>query len=209
MQQCEIPSTAHKTADVTFPDPQQDLAASPQEQTAVLAGGCFWCVEAIYRALDGVNEVVSGYAGGTAASANYNAVCSGRTDHAEVIRLRFDARKTTYGQILKVFFSVAHDPTQLNRQGNDLGRQYRSAIFFADETQRTVAAAYIKQLDAAGVFQSQIVTTLEPLTVFYPAEDYHQNYAALHPDQPYIAAVSAPKVEKLKKTYPERLKAPR
>lgn len=200
---CDIPST---TPGAAFPDPAQDLdTRAGDEQVAVLGGGCFWCVEAVYLALDGVMSVTSGYAGGSAESADYHSVCSGRTDHAEVIEVRFDARRTSYGQILKIFFSVAHDPTQLDRQGNDVGRQYRSAIFYRDEAQRAVAAAYIRQLDAAGLFRSRIVTTLEPLTAFYKAEAYHQNYAALHPAQPYIAAVAQPKVEKLRKYFPERL----
>jgi peptide-methionine (S)-S-oxide reductase len=185
----------------------QDIPADAgSEQAAVLAGGCFWCVEAVFKEIDGVLEVTSGYAGGTAATANYDAVCSGATAHAEVVWVRFDARRTSFGQILKVFFAVAHDPTQLDRQGNDRGRQYRSAIFYGDEAQRAVAEAYIRQLDAAGVFRSKIVTRLEPLHGFFEAEAYHQDYAELHPDQPYIAAVARPKVDKLRKYFPERLR---
>src|SRR5215211_2177740 len=149
----------------TFPDPERDIEAAQGagEQTVVLAGGCFWCVEAVFKELEGVLEVTSGYAGGTAATAIYDAVCSGTTDHAEALRVRFDPARITLGQVLKVFFAVAHDPTQLNRQGNDHGRQYRSAIFYADEAQKDVAAAYIRQLDDAKVFPKPIVTTLEPL----------------------------------------------
>lgn len=191
----------------TFPDPARDLgAAASGEQTAVFAGGCFWCVEAVFKELDGVLAVTSGYAGGTAETADYETVCSGTTDHAEAVRVRFDPRRISYGQLLKVFFSIAHDPTQLDRQGNDVGRQYRSAIFYADEAQREVAEAYIRQLDAAGVFPAPIVTRLEPLEAFYEAEDYHQDYAACHPRQPYIAYAAAPKVAKLRQYYGERLK---
>jgi peptide-methionine (S)-S-oxide reductase len=192
----------------TFPDPAKDIERSsrPGEATAVLAGGCFWCVEAVYLQLEGVKKVVSGYAGGTADTANYRTVCSGATNHAEVVQVTYDPSQITFGQILKVFFWIAHDPTQLNQQGNDRGRQYRSAIFYADERQREIAEAYIRQLDQARVFPDRIVTTLEPLEAFYEAEPYHQNYAALNPNQPYIAAVAAPKVEKLRDKLPEKLK---
>ena len=191
-----------------FPDPKLDSPLTPQSaaQTAVLAGGCFWCVEAVYRQLDGIRSVVSGYAGGTKETANYRTVCSGTTDHAEAVRIEFDASTLTFGQLLKVFFSVAHDPTQLNRQGNDVGRQYRSTIFYADEEQRRTAEAYIQQLNADRVFSKPIVTTLEPLKAFYDAEDYHQDYAALNPDQPYISCIAMPKVEKLREYFPEKLK---
>lgn len=189
-----------------FPLPVQDLPEQSGEQSIVLGGGCFWCTEAVYRQLRGVKNVVSGYAGGTAATANYDHVCSGQTDHAEVIEIRYDAAQISLGQLLRVFFSVAHDPTQLNRQGNDRGRQYRSAIFYANEPQKAVAAAYLAQLAAAKLFQEPIVTTLEPLTTFYPAEAYHQNYAALNPRQGYIAMVSTPKVHKLMEYFPNALK---
>lgn len=202
---CDLPGAR---AAGEFPDPQRDIAATAgaEPSVAVLAGGCFWCVEAVYRQLEGVLEVTSGYAGGNAATADYNSVCRGTTDHAEAVRIRFDPRLISFGALLKVFFSVAHDPTQLDRQGNDRGRQYRSAIFFADEPQREVAQAYIDHLDAAKVFGARIVTRLEPLSVFYPAEAGHQDYAARNPDQPYIAAISTPKVDKLRKYFPERLK---
>ena len=172
----------------------------------VLAGGCFWCTEAVYLQLDGVKEVVSGYAGGTADTATYEIVCSGTTNHAEAIRIRYDPRRISFGQILKVFFSTAHDPTQLNRQGADRGRQYRSAIFYADDEQKRVADAYIRQLNSARVFDAPIVTTLEPLEGFYQAEGYHQNYAARNPGQAYIAATAAPKVEKLRTNFRDLLK---
>jgi peptide-methionine (S)-S-oxide reductase len=177
-----------------------------QHGVAILAGGCFWCTEAVFRQLDGVSTVESGYTGDSAHTANYEAVCSGQTDHAEAIRIEFDPRRISYGRLLKVFFSVAHDPTQLIRQGNDRGRQYRSAIFPADMQQREIAEAYLAQLQAAGVFSAPIATTIEPLDVFYPAETYHQDYAARNPNQPYIAAVSAPKVTKLRKLHPDLLK---
>jgi peptide-methionine (S)-S-oxide reductase len=201
MDSCRIPIK-------NFPDPKVDepLAQAPVEKTAVFAGGCFWCVEAVFLELKGVIAVRSGYAGDIETNANYRAVCSGRTNHAEVIEVKYDASKTTLGQLLKIHFSVAHDPTQLDRQGNDSGRQYRSAIFYSDDEQKRVAEAYIRQLNEARVFNSPIVTTLEPLTAFYVAEDYHQNYAALNPGQPYIVYVAQPKVDKLRENFADRLK---
>jgi peptide-methionine (S)-S-oxide reductase len=189
-----------------FPDPPIDIPAErDREQIAVLAAGCFWCVDAVFRQLDGVLEVTSGYAGDTAETANYRTVCTGRTNHAEVIRVRFDPRKITFGEILKVFFSVAHDPTQLDRQGADVGRQYRSSVFYTDEEQKRVAEAYIERLNAEKVFGKPVVTRLEPLVAFYPAEDYHQDYAALNPDQPYVACTVPPKLDKLRKQFADRL----
>jgi peptide-methionine (S)-S-oxide reductase len=201
MDSCRIPIK-------NFPDPVLDtpLSSSPVEKAAVLAGGCFWCVEAVFKELRGVNSVRSGYAGDTAASANYRAVCSGSTNHAEAIEVRYDASQTTFGQLLKIHFSVAHDPTQLDRQGNDSGRQYRSAIFYADDEQKKVAEAYIRQLNDARVFHDPIVTTLEPLEAFYVAEEYHQDYAARNPHQPYVAYVALPKVDKLRANFSDRLK---
>src|SRR5215210_4714667 len=189
-----------------FPDPDVDIAAGADEQSVVLAGGCFWCVDAVYAEVEGVLGLTSGYAGGSAETADYDTVCTGRTGHAEAVQVRFDPSKLTYGQVLKLFFSVAHDPTTLNRQGADRGTQYRSAIFYANPDQKRVAQAYIDQLDAAGVYSSKIVTSLEPLEAFYVAEEYHQGYAALHPNQPYIAAVAAPKVQKLRKYFSGKLK---
>lgn len=191
-----------------FPDAAIDtpLAAVPGEALAVLAGGCFWCTEAVYQELDGVLKVVSGYSGGDAAGANYEAVCTGRTEHAEVIQIAYDPSRLTLGKLLKIFFAAAHDPTQLNRQGNDVGTQYRSAIFYTDAEQQRIAAAYIAQLDAAKVFAAPIATRLEPLEQFFEAERYHQNYAALHPGQPYIQAVALPKLEKLRAYFSETLK---
>lgn len=190
-----------------FPDPILDAAAATGEQTAVLAGGCFWCVEAVYLQLDGVRSVKSGYAGGTADTADYETVCTGTTGHAEAVEIRYDPAKLSYGKLLKVFFSIAHDPTTRDRQGNDVGRQYRSAIFYANDEQKRVAEAYIKQLDAAKVFDRPIVTELSPLDRFYEAEAYHQNYAARNPGQPYIAATATPKVQKVRKYYADQLKA--
>ena len=178
-----------------------------QLETITLGGGCFWCVETVYRKLRGVISAVSGYAGGPADTANYKDVCSGRTEHAEVLRVTYDAGQISLGRILQIFFAVAHDPTHINRQGNDVGLQYRSSVFYADETQRAVAEAYIQQLNDAKVFRSAIATKLEPLTAFYPAEDYHQNYAELNPRQAYICAVADPKVEKLKHYYADWLKS--
>ncbi|MBL6752128.1 MAG: peptide-methionine (S)-S-oxide reductase MsrA [Nevskia sp.] len=192
-----------------FPDAADDtpLSAAPARKLAVLAGGCFWCVEAVYRELDGVLRVVSGYSGGSMETADYETVCTGSTEHAEVVQIEYDAQRMSFGRLLKIFFSVAHDPTQLNRQDNDIGTQYRSAIFYADAEQKRVAESYIRQLDAAQVFARPIVTRLEPLEQFFEAEGYHQNYAELHPRQPYIAAVALPKVEKLRKYFGEALKA--
>jgi peptide-methionine (S)-S-oxide reductase len=202
MDACRIPLK-------NFPDPKLDtpLAPSPAEKTAVLAGGCFWCVEAVFRELRGVISVRNGYAGDTAATANYRTVCSGRTNHAEAIEVRYDASQTTFGQLLKIHFSVAHDPTQLDRQGNDMGRQYRSAIFYADDEQKRIAEAYIRQLNEARVFHDPIVTTLEPLETLYVAEDYHQDYAARNPYQPYVVYVAQPKVEKLRENFSDKLKS--
>lgn len=190
-----------------FPDPARDLPPAPGPRDAVLAGGCFWCTEAVFRQIEGVLDVVAGYAGGSAASANYETVCTGQTGHAEAIRITYDPARVSYGMLLKVFFATAHDPTQLDRQGNDIGTQYRSAIFYADAEEKAVAGAYISQLEAAGVFPSRIMTRLEKLQTFYVAEPHHQDYAARNPHQPYIAAVSAPKVVKTRKFFGERLKA--
>ena len=205
---CDIPGASLAIERSRFPDAAFDPAADPgvQRETAVLAGGCFWCVEAVFRELQGVISVTSGYSGGSAASANYDRVCSGTTAHAEVVSVEFDPQTIRYGQLLKVFFAVAHDPTQVDRQGNDQGRQYRSAIFFGNDHQREVAAAYIRQLDAAKVFSAPIATEVVALETFHVAEAYHQNYAELHPEQGYIAAVAAPKVAKLRKQFAAQLR---
>lgn len=189
-----------------FPDPPKDIVATQEPQSVVLAGGCFWCVEAVFRQVDGVIEAVSGYAGGDAASADYRSVCSGQTGHAEVVQVVFDAQRISLGQILKLFFSVAHDPTQRGRQGNDVGPQYRSAIFVADAAQREVVESYLAAIDAAQAFAAPLATQIEPLQQFFRAEEHHQDYAAQNPAQPYIAAVAAPKVAKLRQRFPEALK---
>lgn len=187
----------------TLPDPEQSLANDRGE--AVLAGGCFWCTEAVFQALAGVSEVISGYAGGSETDATYEAVCSGRTGHAEAIQLRYDPARIGYGQLLKIFFAVAHDPTQVDRQGADRGAQYRSAIFYANEDERSLATTYIDQLNAAGLFAQRIATVLEPLDKFYPAEDHHQNFAANNPMQPYVCMIAQPKLDKLRQTFPDQV----
>lgn len=190
----------------SFPASELD----PPEQgrrSIVLGGGCFWCTEAVYSQLDGVLSVRPGYAGGTEDTANYRAVCTGTTDHVEVIEVAYDAGKISLGQILKLFFSIAHDPTQKDRQGNDVGRQYRSAIFTADDQQKQVAEAYLAQIARDRLFDTPVVTEVVPLETFYEAEEYHHDYAARNPNQPYIRAVSTPKVEKLKAVHGDMLKA--
>jgi peptide-methionine (S)-S-oxide reductase len=189
-----------------FPKPLKDVAPSAAPQTAVLAGGCFWGVEAVFERLKGVTDVVSGFAGGSKATAHYEVVSRGMTGHAEAVRVTFDPAQISYGQLLRMFFAVAHDPTQLNRQGPDEGTQYRSSIFYADEEQRQVALAYIQQLDAAKVFKRPIVTTIVPLQGFYAAEAYHQDFVAHNPTYPYVVFNDLPKVEHLEKAFPELLK---
>ena len=185
------------------PNPE---AASPATeasvQTAVFAGGCFWGVDAVFKHVKGVSEVESGYAGGNADTAQYEKVSEGDTGHAEAVRVRFNPAQVTYQQLLHVFFSVAHDPTQLNRQGPDSGSQYRSAIFYTDAEQQKVTQSYIQQLTAAHTFSKTIVTQVVPLKAFYPAEKYHQNYLALHPYQPYIVFNDMPKLSQLHKQFP-------
>lgn len=196
------------TSPERFPEPAHDPAPVVSgERSSVLAGGCFWCVEAVYRQLDGVATVTNGYAGGSAGQADYRTVSSGRTRHAEAVQIGYDPTRVSYGQLLKVFFSIAHDPTTRDRQGADVGPQYRSAIFYADDHEREVAQAYIHQLDAAHVFDSPIVTELARLDAFYEAEDHHQNYAATHASEPYIQAVALPKVAKLRRYFADRLKS--
>ncbi len=183
-----------------FPDPTVDsaLIGTAGQSRAVLAGGCFWCVEAVYKNLEGVLTIKSGYAGGSAETADYETVSSGTTDHAESVEVLYDPSRISYGQILRVFFSIAHDPTQRDRQGPDTGRQYRSAIFYADEEQKRVAEAYIDQLNKAQVFDKPIVTEIAALKAFYEAETYHQDYAARNPLNPYILINARPKVSKLR-----------
>jgi peptide-methionine (S)-S-oxide reductase len=176
--------------------------AADGAELAVLAGGCFWGVDAVFKHVKGVVKVVSGYAGGAAATADYETVSSGSTGHAESVQITFDARVVSYAQLLQVFFAVAHDPTQLNRQGPDRGSQYRSAIFYVNDTQKQIAHAYINQLESARAFESRIVTQVTPLNHFYAAEGYHQNYLALHPNQPYIIFNDLPKVASLRSNFP-------
>ena len=189
---------------VQLPPPAQDVAATAATDTAVFAGGCFWGVQAVCQHTKGVVNAVSGYAGGDQASAKYDVVSSGRTGHAESVQVTFDPKQVSYGQLLQVFFSVAHDPTTLNRQGPDTGPQYRSVLFVKNAEQKQVAERYIAQLEAAKVFPSKIVTQVAPLTAFYPAEAYHQDYATLHPNSPYIATFDAPKIANLRATMPDR-----
>jgi peptide-methionine (S)-S-oxide reductase len=178
------------------------LDSSAPSETVVLAGGCFWGVQGVFQHTQGVLRAVSGYAGGKRDAASYAAVSAGRSGHAESVQVTYDPRKISFGQILQIYFSVAHDPTQLNRQGPDYGTQYRSAIFTASDAQKQAAEAYIAQINAAKVFSSPIVTEVAPLQGFYAAEDYHQDYATLHPNQPYIAYNDLPKIANLQKMYP-------
>jgi peptide-methionine (S)-S-oxide reductase len=197
---------AARTEGVTIPPAAVDAelaAPGAPSRTAVVAGGCFWGIQAVYQHVRGVNKVISGYAGGSASTARYEVVGSGRTGHAESVQITYDPARVTYGQLLRVFFSVAHDPTTLNRQGPDDGTQYRSAVFFQDADQERIARAYIAQLDEAHVFGDPIVTDVTKLPGFYAAEDYHQNYATLHPHDPYIVVNDAPKVANLRTLFPE------
>jgi peptide-methionine (S)-S-oxide reductase len=177
--------------------------ATSGQQTAVVAGGCFWGIQAVFQHVKGVIRATSGYSGGSAKTAEYEIVSTGETGHAESVEIVYDPSQITYGELLRIFFSVAHDPTQLNRQGPDEGTQYRSSIFYANDEQRRIAEAYIAQLDKARVFPRPLVTKVVPLQAFYPAEAYHQNYAALHPSQPYIMYNDAPKVEHLRQEFPD------
>jgi peptide-methionine (S)-S-oxide reductase len=188
-----------------LPDPAVDLpkAATKGQSTAVFAGGCFWGVDAVFKHVKGVTGVTSGYSGGASKTAQYELVGTGATGHAESVQVVYDPSQITYGQLLKVFFSVAHDPTELNRQGPDVGTQYRSAIFYADPDQLRVAKAYVAQLDSAKAFSQPIVTQVAPLNAFYPAEDYHQNYLAHHPENMYIVINDLPKLAALKKQFPD------
>ena len=193
---------------VALPNPAVDapLAAKSSKETAVVAGGCFWGIQTVFQHVKGVKDATSGYSGGSVASPTYEDVSSGDTGHAESVKITFDPSQVSYGQLLKVFFSVAHDPTQLNRQGPDTGSQYRSVIFYANDEQKHIAEAYISQLTQAKSFPRPIVTQVVPLKAFYMAEGYHQNYAMLHPDNPYIAINDAPKVEHLRQQLPDLYK---
>jgi peptide-methionine (S)-S-oxide reductase len=190
---------------VKLPAPAMDTPASAQadRDTAVFAGGCFWGVQAVFQHTQGVLNAMSGYAGGEKATASYSLIGTGRTGHAESVQITYDPKQISYGKLLQIYFSVAHDPTTLNRQGPDHGTQYRSAVFYQNATQKQVTERYIAQLDAAKVFPAKIVTQLAPLTAFYPAEAYHQDYATLNPSQPYIARFDRPKIANLKTMMPE------
>jgi len=192
------------TATVSIPDPVLDarLAAASGQQTMVVAGGCFWGIQAVFEHVKGVVDVKAGYSGGTAETAHYEIVSSGDTGHAESVRIIYDPSNITYGQLLKVFFSVAHNPTQLNRQGPDVGTQYRSSIFYSSDEQKRIAEAYIDQLNKAKVFDRRIATEVVALKAFYDAEGYHQDYAVHHPNEPYIMINDLPKVASLRKQFP-------
>lgn len=190
-----------------IPAPASDSKETAATATAIVAGGCFWGVQAVFQRVEGVSGAVSGYAGGDKKSANYDAVSGGATGHAEAVRISYDPKKISYGQLLQIFFSVAHNPTELNRQGPDTGTQYRSAIFPLDAEQLRVAKAYVAQLDKTRVFGAPIVTTLETLKPFYPAEARHQDYLTRHPDDPYIVDNDMPKLDNLKKVFPRRYRA--
>ncbi len=194
-------------ASTAFPDPVVDnKGAETGKQTAVLAGGCFWCVELVFQQIAGVDKVVSGYSGGEAKDAHYEIVSTGRTGHAESVEVTYDPKKISYGQILKVFFSTAHDPTQLNRQGPDVGPQYRSAIFYSNPEQKKIAEAYIKQIDAAKYYDKPLVTQVVELKKFYPAEEHHQNYCNRNPNSGYVQNIALPKAAKAKEKVPELIK---
>jgi peptide-methionine (S)-S-oxide reductase len=188
---------------VPLPAPAQDLTSTAPTETAVFAGGCFWGVQAVFQHTKGVLNAVSGYAGGDQATAHYQIVGSGLTGHAESVQVTYDPKQVSYGKLLQIFFSVAHDPTQLNRQGPDAGPQYRSAIFYASPRQKDVAEKYIAQLEAAKAYPRKIVTQVVPLKGFYAAEGYHQDYATRHPDSPYIATFDLPKIANLKAAMPQ------
>jgi peptide-methionine (S)-S-oxide reductase len=200
-----LPSSAESAKVV--PPPAVDMPAGQTTEVAVIAGGCFWGVQGVFQHVDGVTSAVSGYAGGAKNTAAYDQVTSGRTGHAEAVRITYDPRKVSYGRLLQIYFSVAHDPTQLNRQGPDVGTQYRSTIFPTSDEQARVAKAYIDQLDQARIYGAKVVTTIEPGQTFYPAEAYHQDYMTLHPRQPYIAMHDLPKVDNLKRLFPQAYRA--
>jgi peptide-methionine (S)-S-oxide reductase len=204
--------TGHSAKANELPKPDVELPADRdikpgQSHEAIFAGGCFWCLDGVFRQLKGVKDVTSGYAGGSKETAEYETVCSGTTGHAEAIRIKYDPSVITYGQLLRVFFTV-HDPTTKNRQGPDKGTQYRSTVFYLDDEQKNVAKSYIKQLDKTGIFPSPIVTTLEAIKAdtFYPAEDYHQNYVSCHLNNPYVRFHAMPIVEKAREAFKDQLK---
>jgi len=194
-------------SDIPNPAIDAPIATTKGEQTAVVAGGCFWGIQAVFEHVKGVISATSGYAGGAANTANYERVSTGDTGHAESVKITYDPSQITYGQLLRVFFSVAHDPTQLNRQGPDQGTQYRSSIFYSSDEQKRIAEAYITQLGKAKVFSHPIVTQLVPLQAFYPAEAYHQDFLTLNPRYPYIVINDLPKIDELKRLFPETYQA--
>ena len=203
-----VASNAEDRSGFSVPSPSVDaaLATNRSDQTVVLAGGCFWGIQAVFQHVKGVISATSGYSGGASATAEYERVSTGETGHAESVKITYDPSEITYGKLLQIFFSVAHDPTQLNRQGPDEGSQYRSAIFYNGDEQKRIAEAYIAQLNQATVFSRRIVTQVVPLKSFYPAEAYHQNYATRHPDNPYIVYNDAPKVAHLRQQFPDLYK---
>ncbi|HEX7892821.1 MAG TPA: peptide-methionine (S)-S-oxide reductase MsrA [Terriglobales bacterium] len=200
------PSRAAEEAFI-IPPPAADIAPSEGVKTFVLAGGCFWGVQGVYQHTKGVTNAVSGYAGGKAATAKYELIGTGTTGHAEAVQITYDPKQVSLGKLLQIYFSVVHDPTQFNRQGPDSGTQYRSTIFTSDPAEHKLAQDYIAQLNGAKVYKKTIATTLEPLQAFYPAEDYHQDYLTLHPNQPYIVVNDLPKIENLKKIFAENYRA--
>jgi peptide-methionine (S)-S-oxide reductase len=200
-------SSAEEARAIPAPALDEPAASTVGTEVAVLAGGCFWGVQGVFQHVDGVIDAVSGYAGGARDAAQYQLVSTGATGHAESVRIAFDPQRISYGRILRIYFSVAHDPTELNRQGPDTGTQYRSAIFPTDGQHAEIAKAYIAQLDTAHVFRAPIATRVEPGHAFYPAERYHQNHLTLHPNQPYIAINDLPKIESLKRLFPQLYRA--
>jgi peptide-methionine (S)-S-oxide reductase len=198
-----IACSAGSSAPVPTPAADEAKASAPAKETAVVAGGCFWGIQAVFQHVKGVVSATSGYSGGTVKNPDYEQVSSGDTGHAESVQVVYDPSKVTYGELLRVFFSVALDPTEVNRQGPDSGTQYRSVIFYGNPEQKRIAQAYIAQLDQAKVFNKKIATQVVPLQAFYPAEGYHQNYATLHPDNPYIVYNDAPKVANLRREFPD------
>ncbi|MGJ7580557.1 peptide-methionine (S)-S-oxide reductase MsrA [Variovorax sp. RHLX14] len=202
-----MPSFAAEAA-VVIPAPVEDVAAASSTgmQTAVFAGGCFWGVQGVFQHVKGVTNAVSGYAGGDAATAKYDTIGSGRTGHAEAVRISYDPKQVSYGKLLQIYFSVAHNPTELNRQGPDTGTQYRSTVFPVDAQQASIAKSYISQLDKTKVFGKTIATTIEPGKTFYPAEAYHQDFLTRNPSHPYIVINDIPKVENLKRVFPDAYK---
>jgi peptide-methionine (S)-S-oxide reductase len=200
-------ATAETATVIPPPQMDQPLQSAAGSEKAVLAGGCVWGVQAVFQHVKGVSKVLSGYSGGTKETADYGKVSSGRTGHAEAVEVIFDPAVVSYGTLLQIFFSVAHDPTQLNRQGPDVGPQYRSEIFASDANQKRVADAYIAQLDKAGVYSKHIVTKVGDLAAFYPAEAYHQDYATLHPNEPYIRRFDLPKIDNVKRLFPSQVRS--